>query len=181
MKKFSTVFSTALLMIGLFCSAFVGYESNGDTPGTIEFIGDAGSPNVMTFARWQFTRVDLPQGNVEAIDLALEINTSSMQTSWKDLEKSLKKKKDYFYIKKFPTATVEIKGAQALADGRYQTDAVLTLKGISKVVPLTFSIDGNHVVGEGTIMRREFDFTGDGPKDEVPVSFDVYLPLTEGK
>ncbi len=168
-----------MLVLGTFCSAFVGYESNADTPGTIEFIGEAGSPNLMTFARWQFTHAALPEGNVEAIEVDLEINTSSLQSSWKDLQKSLKKKKDYFYVKKFPKAIISIKGAEKQEDGSYLTQAQLTLKGITQEVPLSFTIDGNHVIGSGVIMRREFNFTGDGPKDEVPVSFDVYLPLTD--
>lgn len=179
MKTFKSFFTISLLIIAGLCSAFVGFDCGGQTPGTIEFIGDAGSPNVMTFERWEFTHALIPDNNIEAIEVSLEINTSSLQSSGKELQKSLKKKKDYFYIKKFPVATVEIKGAQKLADDRYQTAALLTLKGVTKVVPLTFRIEGNHVIGEGVIMRREFKFTGDGPKDEVPLSFDVYLPFTD--
>jgi len=179
MKTFKSLLTISLLIMGGLSSAFVGYETNAETPGTIEFIGDAGSPNVMTFARWEFTHAAIPDGDIEAIKVELAINTSSLQASWKDLQKSLKKKKDYFYIKKFPTASIRIEGAKKQEDGRYLTDALLTLKGITQAVPLTFSIEGNHVIGEGVVMRREFNFTGDGPKDEVPVSFDVYLPLTE--
>ncbi|MFK7920484.1 MAG: YceI family protein [Bacteroidia bacterium] len=179
MKIFKSFFTISLFILAGLCSVFVGFESNGQTPGTIEFIGDAGSPTKLTFERWKFTKTLIPDGIIEAIEVSLEINTSSLQSSWKELEKSLKKKKNYFYIKKFPVAIVKIKGAQKRDDGRYQTDALLTLKGVTKVVPLTFSIEGNHVIGEGVIMRREFNITGDGPKDEVPLSFDVYLPLTD--
>lgn len=84
-------------------------------------------------------------GLIENIQLEIEINTSSLSTDWKKLESSLKKKKDYFYIKKFPKATVKIEGAKVKGDDQYTTDAILTLKGITRSVPLNFTIDGNKV------------------------------------
>lgn len=167
----------ALLFIGL--SSFIGYENYDLTPGTIEFIGDAGSPTTFTFRKWQLTKVEIPNDDLEQIKVEVEINTSSLQTSWKDLEKSIRKKKDYFYVKKFPEAFVKIDGATRQEDGSYLTQAYLELKGISKPVELQFTVSEQKpytVKGKGTIQRREFDFSDDGPKDEVPIRFEVILP-----
>jgi len=162
-------------------NSFIGYNNGQDNPpGTIECIGDAGSPNVFVFRKWAFTKMELPNDNLENIQAEIDINVTSAETKWKDLEKSVKKKKDYFYVKKFPTATINIKGAKKQADGSYTTDATLSLKGITKTVALTFTASDSkpyHIKGSGTLNRRDFKFTGDGPKDEVPVHFDFVLPV----
>ena len=179
MKK--SIIFTLILVITLFSfTSFVGFEkSSMDTPGRIEFIGEAGSPNVFTFQKWNFEEVSVPDGDFEQVQLSLSIHTGSLKTEWKDLEKSIRKKKDYFYAKKFPKATVAIDGAQKQADGSYKTEAILTLKGVSKPVELTFRVSDSapyQVEGEGVIIRQKFKFTGGGPKNEVPVKFNVTLP-----
>ena len=175
MKKFFVLSLGAFLIV--FFSSFIGVGAVADTPGIIQAIGEAGSPNVFTFKKWEFTKVEMPENKVENIKVEIEINTSSLTTEWKDLEKNIKKKKDYFYIKKFPKALVKIDGATAKEDGSYTTEALLTLKGVTKPITLSFTMDGNKVKGSGVIMRRNFKFTGDGPKDEVPISFEATLPL----
>ncbi len=169
----SLLFTSFLLL-----SSFIGYDDQ-EPPGEITFIGDAGSENVFVFRKWHFTKVKLKNDNFKKIKIELEINTSSLQTEWKDLEKSIRKKKDYFYVKKFPTASVSIDGATLQEDGSFTTDAQLTLKGVKKTVPLHFNVSKEKpyiVKGEGVINRRDFKFNGDGPKDEVPIKFEVVLP-----
>ncbi len=170
-----TIFSFFFL---LFCSN-IGYDSTFNTPGKIEFIGDAGSPNVFVFNQWKFTEVELPDNDFTKVKLGLEINISSMSTEYKDLENSIRKKKDYFYVKKFPKATVSIDGASKLEDGQYETKAMLTLKGKTRPVTLTFSVSEEApyvVTGSGIVRRKLFGFKGKGPKWEVPVNFEVTLP-----
>ena len=146
-------------------------------PGTIEFIGDAGSPNAFTFERWAFTKIenaDDPKNiKVEAV-----FDVSSLKCDWKELERSVLKKKDYFFVRKFPEARLSIDGAAPMGDGKYKTQALLTLKGVSKEVELMFSLSGEGpytVHAEGVIQRRMFKFKGDGPKEEVPVRVDAVL------
>lgn len=177
-KRSGFLLCSICIILGL--SSFVGYAPISDAPGTITFIGEAGSPNEFTFTKWQFTQVSLPEDDFEKVNLEVEINTSSLQTNWKDLEKSIRKKKDYFYVKKFPKAYINVEGATLQADGTYTTNAKLTLKGISKELPLTFTVSKEKpyvVKGSGVIQRRQFNFYGDGPKDEVPVTFEATLPV----
>lgn len=168
----------------VFCLAFfaftnIGVGTLGETPGTIQAIGNAGSDQLFTFQKWQFTKSEMLDGKIENIQLEIEINTSSLTCDWKDLEKNVKKKKDYFYIKKFPKAVVKIEGAEAFEEGQYKTTALLTLRGKTNPVELFFTISEKapfNVKGEGVIKRSEFGFTGGGPKEEVPIMFDVVLP-----
>ncbi len=105
---------------------------------------------------------------------------TSITCDWKDLEKNLHKKKDYFHSKKFNTAQLTIDGAKAQADGSYLANAELSLKGVSRTVPLSFTLTGEgpyELEASATIERRKFRFTGNGPKDEVPVM--VKATLTE--
>ncbi len=177
MQRFTILFLAAFLLLAF---SFVEKGTVGEAPGTIQAIGDAGSPQVFTFQKWAFTHFAMPEERVENIKLGIEINTSSLTCDWKDLEKNIRKKKDYFYVKKFPKAIVEIDGAMPTEDGRYTTRAMLTLKKKTLPVELTFTISDTkpyQVEGEGIILRRKFGFTGDGPKNEVPVSFAVTLPM----
>ncbi|MGK0363241.1 MAG: polyisoprenoid-binding protein YceI [Saprospiraceae bacterium] len=178
MKK-SIILSTLLIATLAFFSSFVGYDTVGDAPGNLQFIGNAGGENLFTFQKWQFTNVELPDDNFEKIKATVEINASSFTCDWKDLETNVKKKKDYFFVKKFPSVNVVIDGAQMQEDSSYTTDASLTLKGVTKIVPLTFTVSETvpyQVKGNGVIMRSEFKFNGDGPNEEVPVKFDFTLP-----
>lgn len=170
-----------LLAAGILCSfTQIGIVSSEDTPGTIQAIGNAGSDQVFTFTKWNFTKAQLPEGKMENIQLDIEINTSSLSCSWKDLEKNVKKKKDYFYVKKFPSAIISINGATLNEDGIYTTEAMMKLRNKEKPVTLTFTVSEEkpyQVKGEAVIQRSEFGFTGDGPKEEVPVSFEATLPF----
>ncbi|MEM6726781.1 MAG: YceI family protein [Bacteroidota bacterium] len=169
-------------IIGLlfFLSSFIGYDNGTfETPGTLTFIGDAGSPNLFTINRWEIENAKLPGGDFTQVKADILIDATSFTGDWKDLEYSIKKKKDYFYIKKFPKATVKINGAEQQDDGSYTTEASVTLKGKTKKVALTFTVSETppyQVVGGGVIQRRQFNFSGDGQKEEVPVNFDFTFP-----
>lgn len=180
MKTQSSLLWGLTLGLGLFLSSFITYEDGTTaTPGQIEFIGDAGSPNVFVFRKWAIDEVRIPDGNLEKVQVALTIQTGSLETQWKDLEKNIRKKKDYFYIKKFPRATVTIDGAQKMADGSYTSTAMLTLKGVTKPVQLRFTASDTApylIKGSGTVIRQKFKFNDGGPKDEVPVNFELTLP-----
>ncbi|MEN0046116.1 MAG: YceI family protein [Bacteroidota bacterium] len=177
MKNVGIIFSILILATLSFTFTQIEREEVGSSPGIIQAIGDAGSPQVFTFQKWEYTKAEMPEDQIENIQLEIEINTSSLTCDWKDLQNNIRKKKDYFYVKKFPKAIVKIDGAEAMEDGKYKTRAMLTLKKYTEPVELTFTIEGNQVKGEGVITRQDFGFTGGGPKDEVPISFDVTLPF----
>ncbi|MEO0735151.1 MAG: YceI family protein, partial [Bacteroidota bacterium] len=146
-------------------------------PGTITFIGNAGSDNLFTVNSWKFDEVanlDQPTD----IQVTATLDMTSITCDWKDLQKNLHKKKEYFHSKKFNTAQVIIDGAKAQADGSYLTEATVSLKGVNREVPISFTLTGEgpyELKAEATIERRKFRFTGNGPKDEVPVLIEAVL------
>lgn len=150
-----------------------------EAPGKIEFIGDAGGENIFTVKRWAFTEIESAD-NPEKIKIKAILDTRSIECAWKDLQEGVLKKKDYFYVKKFPEIIVSIDGATQNEDGSYTTQAELLIKGVSNSVPLQFTISEEapyRVKAEGVIFRSEFKFKGDGPKEEVPVTIDAILSL----
>lgn len=171
----SALFAMAVLFIANIQSPYVTFPE--EAPGELTFIGNAGSDQVFSLERWKFSKVENAD-QPENIVVVAEFDLTSMEGGWPDLLKSIKKKKDYFYIKKYKTASVKIEGATANEDGSYNTDAVLTLKGKTKKVPMTFTISDEapyHIEAEGVVMRRKFGFTGGGPKNEVPVKVSADL------
>lgn len=180
MKKQNVLLWCVTLSLGLFLSSFIAYDDGAeDAPGKIEFIGDAGSPNVFVFRKWAIDDVQVPEGDLEKVKINLTIQTGSLETQWKDLEKNIRKKKDYFYAKKFPRASVSIDGAKRMEDGSYSAEAILSLKGVTRPVNISFTASETapyQIKGSGIITRQKFKFTGSGPKDEVPVNFEITLP-----
>lgn len=154
-------------------------QFSNQTPGTLSFTANAGSDQVFRVERWHFTEV-VSADNPTEIKVKASLDISSIVCDWKELEASVKKKKDYFNVSKYQVATVEIEGARALEDGMYETDAMLTLKGISKVVPVQFTISPEapyRIQATAVVKRKKFKFTGKGPKPEVPVSIDAVLEV----
>lgn len=142
-----------------------------EAPGEITFIGNAGGDNLFTVNNWKFDRLE-NLSEPENIGVTAVLDMTSITCDWKDLEKNLHKKKDYFYSKKFSTATIHINGAEKQEDGSYLSTATLTLKGVSRELPLQFTLSGDgpyELSAEASVDRRKFKFTGNGPKDEVPV------------
>ncbi|MEM6396871.1 MAG: YceI family protein [Bacteroidota bacterium] len=167
----------------LFC-AFSGNSSIKEVypdkpPGTITFIGDAGNPNEFTVEQWKFSRVENLDNPAE-IGITAVLDMRSITCDWKDLEKNLHKKKDYFNSRRYQTAMIIVDGAEQQEDGSYIAEAMLELKGKRKAIPISFTLDENEegiptVAAESVVMRRKWDFSGNGPKDEVPVTVNAEL------
>lgn len=181
--------NTKLTLAAILLTAFTLFAFSNDqvsniedheVPGLITAIGTAGGPNTFTFEKWKWTSFDMPEEKVENIKLSALIDCRSVTTDRKDLEKSVKKKKDYFNIADFPTATVVVDGAEmSKEEGKWETEALVTIKDITKQLTLTFTISDEApytVVGGGLIKRKKFGFNGGGPEPEVPVHFEATLP-----
>lgn len=174
MKNILTLFT--ILTTGTLFFSFIGYD-NTPPPGNIEVVS---GENIFTFNKWSFTTFKVPDGNIDMINAVAEINTTSLTCDWKDLESNIRKKKDYFYVKKFPTSTVTVNGATKLEDGSYETEAMLTLKNFTEPVKLNFKVINETpltIEGSGEMKRQKWGFTGDGPDDIVPIKFTFVQPV----
>ncbi|MEL7425400.1 MAG: YceI family protein [Bacteroidota bacterium] len=173
-----SLLSVALISFNFTAADFYQYE--GETPGVLTATGMTGGPSVFTFERWHFAEISMPDDDPTQIQAVIDIDVTSAVCDWKDLEYSVKKKKDYFHVKKFPKAMVTINGATLQEDGSYTTEAMLSLKNVEKPVTLSFTISDTKpytIQGTGELNRRDFRFTGDGPADEVPIAFEATLPI----
>lgn len=176
-RFFSSSFVALTIIFTLLYSASPLIEFPAEAPGTITFIGNAGSDNTFTVNNWKFDQLE-NLADPTNIKVAATLDMTSITTGWKDLEKNLHKKKDYFNSKKFNTSQVVIEGASLQEDGSYLAEATLSLKGVQRKVPITFTLTGSgpyQLEGKATVMRRKFKFTGNGPKDEVPVMISATL------
>ena len=182
-----TTTNNKLLVFSLFLAACItwafhdpyAFELEEEPPGVINVTGVAGGPRVFEFTKWQINKLQWEQGNFESITIEVVIDCKSLTHEWKDLEKNIKKKKDYFYVKKFPTAVATVNGASKNDDGSYSAMMELSLKGVTKEVPITFEVTSTapyKVVGKGELNRQNFKFNGGGPEDQVPLNFEITLP-----
>ncbi len=166
----------ALLVFGAMASSRVEFPATA--PGTITFIGDAGSANVFTVEKWKFDRLERLDNPLE-IGVTATLDMASITCGWKGLEESLHKKKDYFHSRKFATASITIEGATpGELPGTYRANARVKMKGVTREIPIDFTLSGSgpyRLHATTTIDRRQFRFTGDGPKDEVPVTVDAVV------
>jgi len=95
--------------------------------------------------RGRFERVT---GTIEAAQdpaacsVAVTIDISSLTTQVKERDDDLLGAA-YFDVKKFPAMTYEGKGIHRLADGTWRMDGSLSLHGVTKTVPLTFTYRGS--------------------------------------
>ncbi|MEM8584303.1 MAG: YceI family protein [Bacteroidota bacterium] len=167
----------------LFCAFSANSSMNvsfPDTPpGTITFIGDAGNPNLFTVERWKFSRVENLETPSE-IAITAVLDMRSITCDWEDLQRNLHRKKEYFNSRRHETATLSVDGAEMQEDGSYLAEAMLELKGKRKTLPISFTLSESEegvptVEAEAVVMRREWGFTGNGPKDEVPVTVSAEL------
>ena len=148
------------------------------SPGVIECEGGG---HTIRFEKWKFTKVEIPNKDISQMKVALEINMKSLRTTtdYTALERGIKKKKDWFNVKQYPTAQVLIEGAKKIEGNRYRAQAQLTLKGVTKKLPLEFSISEEmpyRVKGSFEMRRAKYGITGGGPSPVVPVRFEATLP-----
>jgi polyisoprenoid-binding protein YceI len=90
---------------------------------------------------------------------------------------------DWFFVSAFPKATFEATGFQPQGDNRYSTVGTLTLKGITKTVPLSFTLtfNGGRALMQASLTLNRADFSvGAGPWAEgkwVGLNVDVSLNI----
>ena len=155
------------------------FDMKGEPPGTINVTGVAGGPRVFEFTKWQINKLTWTPGDFENIEIEVLIDCKSLTHDLYVLVYYLKKIKDYFFFNKFPTALAAVRGATMKEDGSYSAMMELSLKGVTKEVPITFEVTETApytVVGSGELNRRKFKFNGGGPENEVPLDFEIRLP-----
>ncbi|PXW75178.1 cytochrome b561 [Blastomonas natatoria] len=117
-----------------------------------------GEPVDGRFARWTANILFSPEA-LDGSKIDVSIDLGSVDTGDGQRDGTLTGS-DFFDTGKFARATYRASKFKALGGNRYRADGTLTLRGVSKQVPLTFTLDitGNkaRAKGSATIDRTSF-------------------------
>jgi polyisoprenoid-binding protein YceI len=79
--------------------------------------------------------------DLAACGVDISIDTYSISTQYSERDDDLRGP-DFFDANKFPTMTYHGRGIRRVSDSSWTLDGSLTIRGVTKVVPLTFSFKG---------------------------------------
>ena len=114
-----------------------------------------------------------------SIDISIDLN--SITTNQEQRDGHLRSA-DFFEVETYPTMTYKASGARQDGD-KFVLDGELTLKGVTKVVPLTFELNGigqNPMTGgtvagfsaTASINRKDFNVTFEGVQNGIAIVSD---------
>lgn len=150
MSVVSAVFLTALAV-----ADDAGGFRFDQSSARLEFEGSyGGEPVPGRFHRFSGV-ADFDLANPLAARFRVEIDVSSLDTEYPDRDEVLKDA-DWFAIARHPTATWVSTGACAPSGTRWRCPGALTLRGITRPVPIEVGAEGAAVVGSARVDRREF-------------------------
>ncbi|MFL6119775.1 YceI family protein [Actinophytocola sp.] len=113
------------------------------------------------------------------VDLEIDLNSITTHNEQRD---GHLRGADFFEVETYPTMTYKASGARQDGD-KFVLDGELTLKGVTKVVPLTFEVNGigeNPLAGgtvagfsgTATINRKDFNVNFEGVQNGIAVVSD---------
>ena len=172
----------ALLAATVLCFAPLTMAGDGETPGTLSFKAS----NKMyaadgKFEKWGFTKVDIPDGNLEKGTAEFEVDLASVWEKTEALADHLRQA-DFFHVAKFTTATVKIHGVKKTGDNSYDATATVDFHGFTNDVPVQFKVVGESplkIEGTATMQRTAFGIGGEyDPSNERSITDDVNISLS---
>jgi len=154
-----------LLALGL--STALVSVAEGDAPGTLEFKANNGIYNAHgKFERWEVTKVDLPEGDIEKGSVEFVVDLASVWENTSKLADHLRTA-DFFNVEKFAQATVKIHSAKKTGEDTYSATATVDFHGHSSDVPAEFKVVGTSPLKiEGTATLDRVAFGIGGPYEE---------------
>ena len=111
----------------------------------------------------------------------IEIGLDSITTNQEQRDNHLRSA-DFFEVETYPTMTYKASGARQEGD-KFVLDGELTLKGVTKVVPLTFEVNGigDNPMTSGTVAgfsatasinRKDFNVNFEGVQNGIAIVSD---------
>lgn len=118
----------------------------------------AGAPFEGTFERFSAS-IDFDEANLASSTAVIVIGMKSARTGLAERDAAITGA-DWFAADRYPEARFETRGVRSLGGGRYEADAVLTIRDAARTVVLPFTLqpeDGaTRALGELTIDRTQF-------------------------
>ncbi|HXY24186.1 MAG TPA: YceI family protein [Candidatus Acidoferrum sp.] len=160
--------------------------------------------HVVGLVRGRFEKVEgtiTVSQDLEACGVDVTIDASSISTQNSERDEDLRGP-DFFDAKKFPAMMYRGRGIRRASDGSWLLDGSLTIRGVTKAVPLTFTFNGafpdtkpgkpTRVAFHGTAAtkRAEFGMVRDNvlelgvppaPGSDVAIEIDVEADATNPK
>lgn len=117
-----------------------------------------GAPFEGAFAEWS-AAIRFDPADLSAARADVGIDMASARTGDANRDGALPGR-DWFAVAMFPEARFTTRGFRALGDGRYEADATLTIKAVSRdvVLPFTLAIAGDEarMTGALDILRTQY-------------------------
>jgi polyisoprenoid-binding protein YceI len=109
--------------------------------------------------------------------LDISIDTASIDTQFAKRDEDLRGA-DFFDVKNFPAMTYRGRGIQRIADGAWVMDGSLTIRGVTKEVPLTFRFKGMFPdMAAGQPPRASFHATAAEKRGDFGMTRDNLMEL----
>lgn len=178
---------TGLLAVLALLALLPGSTVAGDeSPGTISFAASNDTYSAEgKFENWKFTKVDIPNGDLEQGTVEIEIQLASV---WEKAEKLAEhlRQADFFHVEKYTTSTLVIDRVKKVGEASYEGVATVDLHGHTNEVPVTFEVTNTsplQIEGKATLQRTDFGIGEpyDPNKkrsitDDVVIHIDATLP-----
>jgi polyisoprenoid-binding protein YceI len=138
-----------------------------------------GKPFSGQFGKYD-AKIALDPNNPAKSTIDVTVDMTSAKTGDKQRDSALPGS-DWFKAKQFPTARYVAKMVEKKADGTYIAHGDLTIRGVTKHVPLPFTlkIDGKNAIakGEATLIRTDFGVGQGDFADGTWVGLDVKVTI----
>jgi polyisoprenoid-binding protein YceI len=139
------------------------------------------------FAEFSGTIVTAENPLESSVDISVDLN--SITTNHEQRDGHLRSA-DFFEVETYPTMTYKASGARQDGD-KFVLDGELTLKGVTKVVPLTFELNGigeNPLAGgtvagfsgSASINRKDFNVNFEGVQNGIAIvseKIDIHIEV----
>ncbi|MEM1181907.1 MAG: YceI family protein [Acidobacteriota bacterium] len=171
---------TRTLLLILAVAFALPHIAVAEAPGTIEWKAQSSKYDAHgKFQKWNFTRVTIPDGNLEKGVVEFEIDLASVWEKADALAEHLRQA-DFFNVEKYATATVKIDRVKKTGDESYEGIATVTLHGHTDEVPVTFTATGSDPIaiqGSATLNRITFGVGNaeDGITQDVEIMISAEL------
>lgn len=183
MPNYCFVLAFAAALLVLFAGDASAAEWRADSAASrLTFIGtQGGSPFEGSFETFSAT-THFDESNLQESKAAVSIDMASVRTGNAQRDDAVKGQ-DWFAVATYPKAQFETKAFRRVGENRYEADAVLTIRNVSRPVVLTFALtevgDATRATGDLVINRTVFG-VGQGQwasaqlvAHEVTIRFDL--------
>ncbi|TBV72719.1 YceI family protein [Pseudoxanthomonas winnipegensis] len=167
-RNFLSPALTAAALVAAFVAAPARAATYVQAPGSTLVFASSYDGETFTGKFGKFdTKVSFDPAHPELGTIDVTIGLAGTSSGNGDRDSTLASA-DFFDVGKFAQATYKAKGFKSLGGDRYSTDGVLTLRGVSKPVTLTFVWTPGAqptLAGKATVKRLDFGVGGGDWKD----------------